>query len=82
LLIDVSVANKGSLARDLLDRYQRAYENLPKWLQQGVVVWNKGNIELENGSKVVAAATSRSQSWLHDNRNVELSENRKRMMLC
>ena len=56
----VILANKGSLARDLLDRYQRSYENLPMWLQQGVVVWNKGNIELENGSKVSAAATSSS----------------------
>lgn len=56
----VILANKGSLARDLLDRYQRSYENLPMWLQQGVVVWNKGNIELENGSKVSASATSSS----------------------
>ena len=56
----VILANKGSLARDLLDRYQRSYENLPLWLQQGVVIWNKGNIELENGSKVSAAATSSS----------------------
>ena len=54
------LANKGSLARDLLGKIQLAYEYLPKWLQQGVVVWNKGNIELENGSKVVAAATSSS----------------------
>ena len=29
-------------------------------MQQGVVVWNKGNIELENGSKVIAASTSSS----------------------
>lgn len=56
----VILANKGSLARDLLDRYQRSYENLPMFLQQGVVIWNKGNIELENGSKVTAAATSSS----------------------
>ena len=52
------LANKGDLAREILDRYQLAYENLPKWLQQGVRVWNKGNIELENGSKVLASATS------------------------
>lgn len=52
------LANKGDLAREILDRYQLAYENLPKWMQQGVVIWNKGNIELENGSKVLAAATS------------------------
>ena len=48
------LANKGSLARDLLGKIQLAYEYLPKWLQQGVVVWNKGNIELENGSKAVS----------------------------
>lgn len=52
------LANKGSLARELLGRLQKAYEHLPKWLQQGVVVWNKGSLELENGSKVFAYATS------------------------
>ena len=54
------LANKSSTARDILGRLQLAYENLPKWLQQGVINWNKGNIELENGSKVIAAATSSS----------------------
>ena len=54
------LANKGSLARELLGKIQIAYEHLPKWLQQGVVVWNKGNIELENGSKILAASTSAS----------------------
>ena len=54
------LANKGAVARELLSRLQLAYEHLPKWLQQGVVVWNKGNIEVENGSKVIAAATSSS----------------------
>ena len=54
------LANKGATARELLSRLQLAYEHLPKWLQQGVVIWNKGNIEVENGSKVVAAATSSS----------------------
>jgi hypothetical protein len=54
------LANKGSLARDILAKYQLAYENLPMWLQQGVIVWNKGNVELENGSKIVAASTSSS----------------------
>ena len=54
------LANKGSLARDILGRLQLAYENLPKFLQQGVLVWNKGNLEIENGSKVVAASTSSS----------------------
>ena len=54
------LANKGSLARDILSKYQLAYENLPIWLQQGVITWNKGNVELENGSKIIAASTSSS----------------------
>jgi hypothetical protein len=54
------LANKGRLAMDLLEKIKMAYEYLPKWMQQGIVTWNKGNIELENGSKVLAAATSSS----------------------
>ena len=54
------LANKASTARDLLGRLQLAYENLPKWLQQGVLSWNKGSLELENGSKILAASTSAS----------------------
>ncbi len=54
------LANKGSLSRDMLGKIQLAYEHLPKWIQQGIVVWNKGNIELENGSKILASATSAS----------------------
>ena len=54
------LANKGRLANDMLGKIQLAYEYLPFWLQQGVTVWNKGNIELENGSKILAAATSSS----------------------
>lgn len=51
------LANKGDAAREILDRIQLSYESLPDWMQQGVVEWNKGNIELENGCKVLAAAT-------------------------
>ncbi len=54
------LANKATTARELLARLATAYENLPKWMQQGVLVWNKGNIELENGSKILAASTSAS----------------------
>ena len=54
------LANKASTARDLLGRLQLAYENLPKWMQQGIIAWNKGSMELENGSKVLAASTSAS----------------------
>jgi hypothetical protein len=54
------LANKATAAREVLDRYQTMYEHLPSWLQQGVTTWNKGDIELENGSKVFTAATSAS----------------------
>tara|TARA_Y100000389_G_C17464112_1_gene524106 strand:+ start:2454 stop:4094 length:1641 start_codon:yes stop_codon:yes gene_type:complete len=54
------LANKASTARDLLSRLQLAYEHLPSWLQQGVMNWNKGSLELENGSKILAASTSAS----------------------
>ncbi len=54
------LANKSATARDLLGRLQLAYEHLPKWMQQGILNWNKGSLELENGSKIVAASTSSS----------------------
>lgn len=54
------LAHKQAQAREILSRIQLAYEHLPKWLQQGIVEWNKGNIELENGSKILASATSSS----------------------
>lgn len=52
------LANKGETAREILGRVQLAYQHLPRWLQQGVREWNKGSMELENNSRVLAAATS------------------------
>ena len=54
------LANKSSTAREIMSRYQLMYENLPIWMQQGVKTWNKGDIELENGSKVFTSATTAS----------------------
>ena len=54
------LANKAATARELLGRLQTAYENVPKWMQQGVLAWNRGSLELENGSKILAASTSAS----------------------
>ncbi len=54
------LANKAATAREMLGRLQLSYENLPKWMQQGIVGWNKGSLELENGSKILAASTSAS----------------------
>lgn len=54
------LANKGATAKEILGRLKLAYEELPKWLQQGVEAWNKSTIELENGCKILAASTSSS----------------------
>ena len=54
------LANKASTAREILGRLQLAYENLPQWMQHGVISWNKGSVELENGSTILAASTSAS----------------------
>ena len=56
----IVLANKGKTANDILGKLQLAYENLPLWLQQGVVEWNKGRIELENGSVITASSTASS----------------------
>jgi hypothetical protein len=52
------LANKASTSRSILARIRLAYEHLPKFLQQGVITWNKGDIELGNGSKIFAYSTS------------------------
>ena len=54
------LANKAATARELLNRIQIAYQHLPKFLQQGLKEWNKGSLELENGSKIIASSTSSS----------------------
>lgn len=65
------MANKTAAAREVMNRYQGMYENLPLWMQQGVRTWNKGDVELENGSKVFTSATTtsgirgKSVNWLY-----------------
>lgn len=54
------LANKAPTAREILNRIKIAYESLPMWLQQGVRVWNKGDIELENNCRVMATSTASS----------------------
>lgn len=54
------LANKLDVAKEIFGRVQFAIENLPSWLQQGVIEWNKKSFVLENGSSVFAAATSPS----------------------
>lgn len=52
------LAHKQDQSINILDRIRTGYENLPKWLQQGIVEWNKKTIVLENGSRVETAATT------------------------
>jgi len=54
------LAHKEKQAREILSRIQLAYEHMPRWMQQGIVEWNKGNVELENGSKIQASSTASS----------------------
>ena len=54
------LANKATTAREIMNRLQVAFEYLPRFLQQGVKEWNKGNIELSNGSRAQADSTSGS----------------------
>lgn len=79
------MANIMSKAQGILERVELAYENLPKWMQQGVKVWNKRSILLENDSSVFASATTaaglRSNSlscilldeFAHVARNIQLA---------
>ncbi len=54
------LANIEDTAIKLLDDFKRSYENLPFWLQKGVVVggWNKRTVTLENGSEIISRATT------------------------
>lgn len=55
------LANRLKTAKEeLFSKLQLAYENLPHFLQQGVVEWNKTSFKLENGSRVMCDATSSS----------------------
>jgi hypothetical protein len=54
------LANKAPIAQEILGRVKLMYEHLPLWIQQGIIEWNKRSITLENGSRILAAATSSS----------------------
>lgn len=54
------LANKGDTAREILHRIKLAYEYLPAHIKPGIKEWNKGSVELDNGSIILAAASSSS----------------------
>ena len=51
------LANKGSTAREMLARITTMLEHVPFYLQPGTKVLNKGSIEFENDSRIIASAT-------------------------
>lgn len=46
------LAHKGAMAREILSKIKEIIEKLPDFLQSGIIEWNKGSIELDNGSTV------------------------------
>ena len=51
-------AHKYSGAQEIMQRIRYAYELCPDHIRAGVVSYNKGSIEFDNGSRIVAQATT------------------------
>ena len=51
-------AHKYSGAQEIMQKIRYAYELMPDHIRAGVTSYNKGSIEFENGSRIVAQATT------------------------
>jgi len=51
-------AHKYSGAQEIMHRIRYAYEMCPDYIRSGVVSYNKGSIEFDNGSRIIAQATT------------------------
>ena len=51
-------AHKYSGAQEIMQRIRFAYETLPDYLRAGVTSYNKGSLEFDNGSRIIAQATT------------------------
>ena len=51
-------AHKYSGAQEIMQRIRFAYETLPNFVRAGVTAYNKGSMEFDNGSRIVAQATT------------------------
>lgn len=51
-------AHKYSGAQEIMSRIRFAYETLPDYLRAGATSYNKGSIEFDNGSRIIAQATT------------------------
>jgi len=52
------LANKGDVSKKILRGIKLMYESLPHFLQCGVEIWNKTDVEFGNGSRILSSATS------------------------
>jgi len=52
------LAQKEKIANEILAKIKLAYENLPMFIQQGVLEWNKSTIAMENGCRIICETTS------------------------
>ena len=52
------IANKEKTSMEIMRRIQLAYRDLPMWLQQEVIEWNKSTLTLGNGTRINASTTS------------------------
>ena len=52
------VANKPSTAREVLDKINKVFLELPIWLMKGITVWNKSSIEFETGTRIMTDSPS------------------------
>lgn len=51
-------AHKYTGAQEIMQRVRFMYEHLPNWIKAGVTSYNKGNIDFDNGSRIVSATTT------------------------
>jgi len=47
------VANKPKTAAEVLDKIKKIFLELPIWMKTGVEVWNRKEIEFENGTRIM-----------------------------
>lgn len=53
-------SNKQKGATDIMNRIKFMYENTPNFIRPGVLFYNRGSIEFDNGSKIWSEATTES----------------------
>lgn len=51
-------AHKYTGSQEIMQRIRYAYESVPNHIRAGVVSYNKGSIDFENGSRIISATTT------------------------